>query len=99
MMLVIRASDEPLGPTIGRLAEHLLIKHHSAVGLADRLEERGLIKRLRVDEDRRQVRLRLTPIGERLLEHLSRSHQSELCKLGPDLVAALSRILVEVSAR
>ena len=42
MLLVIRASAEPR-PTIGELAEQLFIRHHSAVGLVDRLEERGLV--------------------------------------------------------
>src|SRR5271157_1010778 len=45
MMLAIRAWAEPGPPTIGGLAAHLLLKHHSAVGLIDRLAERGLVER------------------------------------------------------
>lgn len=98
MLLVIRASAESAGPTIGQVAEQLFIRHHSAVGLADRLEERGLIERARPDEDRRHVRLRLTTAGEQVLEHLSRSHHAELRKLGPELVTALSGLLQGVTA-
>jgi DNA-binding MarR family transcriptional regulator len=99
MLLVIRASKEAAGPTIGEVAEQLLIRHHSAVGLADRLEERGFIERVRPDEDRRHVRLRLTDSGGGILESLSRSHHAELRKLGPELVAALSELLEGVAAR
>jgi DNA-binding MarR family transcriptional regulator len=99
MLLVIRASDDPAGPTVGEVAEHLLIRHHSAVGLADRLEQRELIERAKGSEDRRQVRLRLTERGEHILEHLSRSHSAELRKLGPELVAALSGLLEGVAAQ
>jgi DNA-binding MarR family transcriptional regulator len=98
MLLVIRASADTAGPTIGQVAEQLFIRHHSAVGLADRLEEHGLIERARPDEDRRHVRLRLTTRGEQILEHLSRSHHSELRKLGPDLVTSLSGLLEGVAA-
>jgi DNA-binding MarR family transcriptional regulator len=99
MMLAIRASDENDGPTIGQIAEQLFVRHHSAVGLVDRLEARGLVQRTKHDDDRRQVHLRLTARGATLLEHLSQSHQSELRKLGPELVTALSGILKEVAAR
>jgi len=99
MLLVIQASEEPAGPTVGDVAEQLFIRHHSAVGLADRLEEHGLIERARPDEDRRHVRLRLTHRGAQILERLSRSHHAELRKLGPELVAALSGLLEGVAAR
>jgi DNA-binding MarR family transcriptional regulator len=99
MLLVIRASEDSAGPTVGDVAQQLFIRHHSAVGLADRLEERGLIERARPDEDRRHVRLRLTDRGGEILEHLSRSHQAELRKLGPELVAALGELLEGVAAR
>ena len=99
MLLVIRASDAAAGPTVGEVAEQLFIRHHSAVGLADRLEEHGLIERARPDDDRRHVRLRLTERGEEVLEQLSRSHHSELRKLGPELVASLSGLLEGVAAQ
>src|SRR6516165_9494276 len=55
MLLAIRALDAGGGPTVGKLAEYLLIRHHSAVGLVDRLAGRGLAKRVRTGPDRRQV--------------------------------------------
>jgi len=93
MMLAIRACDDPLGPTVGNLAEHLLIRHHSVVGLIDRLAERELVERVRTGEDRRKVRVRLAPEGEARLRRLSGTHREELRRTGPVLKAALGRLL------
>ena len=47
MLLAIQALGGGEGPTIGELADHLVIRHHSAVGLVDRLTARGLVERFR----------------------------------------------------
>jgi DNA-binding MarR family transcriptional regulator len=94
MLLAIQALDDPGDPTIGQLAEQLLVRHHSAVGLIDRLEERGLVVRIRGGEDRRQVRVRMTAEGSRMLHRLTRLHRDELRQSGPKLVASL-RALIE----
>ena len=97
MMLAIRSwrapENGPADPTIGDLAEHLLLKHHSTVGLVDRLTERGLVQRVRAGSDRRQVRVHLTPQGIETLKHLSNIHLQELRGSGPVLVSALSSLL------
>ena len=49
--------------TIGELAERLQIRHHSAVGLVDRLVTQKLVAREAAADDRRQVYVRLTPAG------------------------------------
>jgi len=93
ILLSIRAMDEPGGPTVRMLAEHLLIQHHSAVGLIDRLAVRGLVERVRGEKDRRQVRVRISAEGEAKLQQLTDTHREELRRSGPLLVAALSRML------
>jgi DNA-binding MarR family transcriptional regulator len=93
LMLAIRAWSEPGAPTIGALAGHLLLKHHSAVGLVDRLAERGLVERVRGDGDRRQVCVHLTSEGLAKLRRLSSAHRDELRTSGPVLVNALSTLL------
>jgi len=94
MLLAIKALGDTDGPTVGRLATHLLIRHHSAVGLLDRLEERRLIKRIRSsDGDRRRVCIHLTRAGGAKLRHLARVHRAELRTSGPDLVRALQAVL------
>jgi DNA-binding MarR family transcriptional regulator len=92
-LLAISALPENGGPTIGILASHLLIQHHSAVGLIDRLATRGLVERLRSTGDRREVRVRLTSSGEETLGRLSAEHRAELRNSGPSLVASLSHLL------
>ena len=71
-------------------AERLQIWHHSAVELSGRLESNGLISRSRGAADRRQVLLRLTLRGERLLSDLSSTHQQELRTAAPRLISALA---------
>lgn len=93
MLLAIEASDQEEGPTVGYLAEQLLIRHHSAVGLLDRLEERRLIERVRDGEDRRQVRVRMTELGSEKLHRLTHQHRDELRKSGPELVKALRGVV------
>jgi len=87
LLLAIRGSRGRLGPTVGEVAEMLLIRHHSAVGLIDRAEAAGFVRR-RVDRsDQRIVRLRLTPLGSRRLDRLSAAHLEELTRLRPHLHA------------
>lgn len=95
MLLAIRAHTEgdSTGPNVGQLAEHLLLRHHSAVGLLDRLEQRGLVERVRTDVDRRQVHVRLTALGAQKLQRLSSLHRAELVTSGPQLVQALRGVL------
>ncbi len=95
MLLAIRAWDGSHEPTISDLAEHLFLKHHSAVGLIDRLAERGLAERVRVSEDRRQVQVRLTPEGVEKLRRLSSAHRQELQNTAPHLVQALQSLIDE----
>jgi DNA-binding MarR family transcriptional regulator len=97
-LLAIHSSGEPEGATIGRLAERLLIRHHSAVGLVDRLAEGKLVERVRGGQDRRQVRVRLTPAGELKLRSLAEAHREELRQSGPLLVASLSQVLDHLPA-
>lgn len=99
MLLAIKALDEPGGPTVGQLAEHLFVRHHSAVGLIDRLEQRQLVHRVRGEEDRRQVRVALTPQGEEKLLRLSSVHREELFTGDRGLVEALEALLEGRNAR
>lgn len=64
--------------TVGELAEFLQVRHHSVVGLVDRAEGMGLVRRESNPEDRREVRVSLTPDGMRKLRMLSTLHRREL---------------------
>jgi DNA-binding MarR family transcriptional regulator len=80
-------------PTVGELAERMQLRHHSVVGLIDRLAEGGLVRRNRAEGDRRRVSVRLTPKGEAVLRKLSVEHRAELASAGSALSAALQPIL------
>ena len=71
--------------SIGELADRLHVRHHSAVGLVDRLVRRGWVRRTATAADRRRVEVRLTARGETLLQRLSSAHVAELRGLGPEL--------------
>jgi DNA-binding MarR family transcriptional regulator len=79
LLLAIRG--HPGDPTIGDVADHLLLRHNSAVELIDRAERAGLVQREVDAEDRRVVRLRLTARGVRRLTSLSAAHLEELHRL------------------
>jgi DNA-binding MarR family transcriptional regulator len=93
MMLAIRGLESHEAPTVGALAAYMLIRHHSAVGLIDRLEKRGLALRERREDDRRQATVQLTPQGAAVLERLADAHRSELANSAPHLVSALEKVL------
>ncbi len=93
LLLAVKGLPEGKEPTIGELADRLQIRHHSVVELIDRLESRGLARRQRSSEDRRKVRVELTPEGERILESLTVEHRNELEAAGPALLKALEELL------
>ncbi|HEX4023089.1 MAG TPA: MarR family transcriptional regulator [Steroidobacteraceae bacterium] len=82
-MLAIKGFDGARPVTTGELAERLGIRHHSAVGLVDRLAAKGLIRRQTGPKDHRQVLLELRPKAQRLLKGLSTTHREELRRLAP----------------
>lgn len=83
LMLAIRGHDGPDGPTIRDVADALILRHNSAVGLVDRAVEAGLVTRHVDERDARLVRLRLTALGTRRIRQLSDAHLEELRRLVP----------------
>jgi DNA-binding MarR family transcriptional regulator len=92
-LLAIKGTQAGTEVTVGMLAQRMLVRHHSAVEMVDRLAARGLVTRSRKAEDRRKVLVRLTLKGERILHDLVLSSHEELATSGPALVAALRRVL------
>lgn len=83
LLLAVRGSRTDGGPSVGEVAEALLVRHHTASELVDRTHALGLIERSRSAQDARRVQLRLTAAGERVLEELTAVHLEELRRLGP----------------
>jgi DNA-binding MarR family transcriptional regulator len=94
LLLAIRGHDGrdhhgDLGPTIGDVAESMLLRHHSAVGLVNRAVAADLVERHTDSEDQRIVRLRLTALGSRRLRQLAGLHLAELRRMMPAIGPAL----------
>jgi DNA-binding MarR family transcriptional regulator len=93
MLLSIRGLPADKEATIRTLAERLHVRHHSAVELIDRLEKRGLVQRVRGQEDRREVRVRIAARGDKVLSKLAQQRLEELRSSGPALVRALDALI------
>jgi DNA-binding MarR family transcriptional regulator len=83
LLLAIRGHGGADGPTIGDVAEALLVKQHTASGLVDRTQTLGLVTRVRDPDDHRRVHLRLTRKGKDVIKKLTAVHLEELRRLAP----------------
>ena len=99
LLLQIKGLEARGAVTIGKVAERLQIRHHSAVELVDRLVERGLVARRRHEGDRRQVVVMLRPAGEAVLRRLALNSLAELRAEAPVLVATLRRLVRDANGR
>jgi DNA-binding MarR family transcriptional regulator len=92
LLLAIRGADDPNGPTIGEIADALVLRHNSAVGLVDRAVEAGLVVRQTDEVDSRVVRLRLSALGARRIRQLSEVHAEELRRIAPRMSSLWSNL-------
>lgn len=77
LLIAIRGHAGGAPPTIGELAEALQVRHHSAVGMVDRMEQGGFVRRMGSTVDNRRVHVLITPAGEAVLRSLTTAHQQE----------------------
>ena len=89
-LLAIKGAGGEL--SIGDLAQRLLVRPHSAVGLVDRLVEAKLVRRKSDQKDRRRILLTLTPTAERVLKTLTAAHRDEIGRVAPLLQSLLSEL-------
>jgi len=57
----------PLPPS--QIAKHMMVKSSTVTGVVDRLERKGLVKRVRNSPDRRIINIELTVTGRQLANH------------------------------
>jgi DNA-binding MarR family transcriptional regulator len=94
-LLAIKGLAGPDGASVGDVAGFLLIRHHTAVELVDRMAKLKLISRETDPEDARRVLVKLTARGEQKLRSLSRIHLDELRAAAP----ALGKVLRSFRAK
>jgi DNA-binding MarR family transcriptional regulator len=87
LLLAVRGHPNPAGPSVGEIADYLVLRHHSAVGLIDRAVADGLVKRGADPHSKSVVRITLTPAGVEKLDRLSEAHLEELAHLAPTMRA------------
>ena len=91
-LLAIKGAESSGPMSIGDLAERLCVRHHSAVGLVDRLIRGKYLRRVPDATDRRRIHLLPTSRAERILARLSAAHLDELRRVGPHLEVLLARL-------
>lgn len=82
LLLAVRGHSDG-DPTIGDIANHLLIRHNSAVELIDRASAAGLVRRSVDHADQRIIHIELTKEGNKTLEGLTALHLEELARVAP----------------
>lgn len=78
-VLAVLDIDGPM--PMGGLAEALDVSQASATGIVDRMEQRGLVERRRIDDDRRVVRVALTDEGRRLIAGMAAERREHLAAM------------------
>lgn len=71
---VIATLGNTPGMTFKELGEKTLITKGTLTGVVDRLEQKGLVKRVAAADDRRSLIARLTPAGEKVFEEAFTAH-------------------------
>jgi DNA-binding MarR family transcriptional regulator len=84
-LLAIKGFSGREAASVGDIARFLLVRHHTAVELVDRMAKLKLIGREADPRDARRVLLKLTAKGEQKLRSLSRIHLDELRAAAPAL--------------
>ncbi len=57
----------PLSPS--QIAKHIMVNSSTVTGIIDRLEQKGLVQRIRKSRDRRVINIELTEAGKDLSKH------------------------------
>jgi DNA-binding MarR family transcriptional regulator len=87
LLLAIKGHPNPAGPTISEIAEYLVVRHHSAVGLIDRAAGEGLVTRNPDPDNQNLVRVTATAAGSAKFDALADAHLQEIAHLAPTMQA------------
>lgn len=89
-LLVVAGYPGPEAPTVGAVAQQLIIAPHTAAELVARMVAAGLLVKTQARNDGRRQELALTPAAADLLQKLTTAHLRELEELRRALVQAAS---------
>ena len=92
LLLAVRGFPGDAAPLITDLAERLQLRHHSVVGLIDRMELDGLVRREGTGVGR-GTSVVITADGERALEAISSELRPQLRSAAQSMIEALSPLV------
>jgi DNA-binding MarR family transcriptional regulator len=101
--VLVHLEETPDGLRMNELAERILYSKSGLTRVVDRMEEAGLVRRVRPDNDRRSIFVSLTDRGGSTMEHARRLHRHSLDThfsrhLADRDIDALARALEKLSA-
>ena len=99
---LVHLEESPEGIPMNELAERILYSKSGFTRVVDRMEETGLVRRLRPEHDRRTILVLLTDKGTQTLEHARSHHRDGIQRhfaqhLTTADIKALTRALEEIS--
>ena len=100
--VLVHLEESPEGIPMNELAERILYSKSGFTRVVDRMEETGLVRRLRPEHDRRTILVVLTDKGTETLEHARRHHRDGIQRhfsqhLTNADIKALTRALEKIS--
>ena len=101
--VLVHLEETPDGLRMNELAERILYSKSGFTRVVDRMEEAGLVRRVRPERDRRSIFVVLTDQGRETLEQARRYHRDAIDRhfsrhLADGDIKALTRALEKVSA-
>ena len=101
--VLVHLEESPQGIPMNELAERILYSKSGFTRVVDRMEEAGLVRRARPDNDRRTILIVLTDKGTETMEHARRYHRDGIERhfsqhLTQADIKALTRALEKISA-
>jgi DNA-binding MarR family transcriptional regulator len=98
-ILMILKEHGSAGLSQQELSEHLIVTKSNVVGLIDRLERAGYVRRVAHPSDRRFNQIVLTPTGEKLESKVEESYFKEVDKMMNVLGAAEKKAVIKAMER
>jgi DNA-binding MarR family transcriptional regulator len=101
--VLVHLEETPDGLRMNELAERILYSKSSFTRVVDRMEEAGLVRRVRPENDRRSILVVLTDQGRAMIDRARRHHRDGIEQhfsrhLTDADIKALTRALDKVSA-
>ena len=101
--VLVHLEESPEGIPMNELAERILYSKSGFTRVVDRMEEEGLVRRVRPEHDRRTILVVLTDKGTETMEHARRHHRDGIERhfsqhLTQADIKAVTRALEKVSA-